>query len=249
MVISLRGMFVQISLILTFNVCYSQNNNNSDSLEYNSQLELFDEAIGIENTGIINGTKYTVPLQTSDSHPFYNSRVGAKGNITFVTQPYFNLTLLYDIYSDEIIVQQRRATGVEALIKLYKPNVESFKIHDHNFRNYRDHIAQKLGMASGFYDVLFENSIFTLIAKRKKNTEVSVGDRIQYENEDHYFFIGNGKFTPFRGMKSFYQLLDDKALISELRSFVSKNNLKIKTSDSDLIRVARHCDTILNSRK
>lgn len=250
MLLSFKRIFLQISLVISFSsVCSSQNISHSDSSEYQAQLELFDDAIGIENTGIINGTKYTVPLQISDTHPFYNSRVGAKGNITFVKQPYFNLTLLYDIYSDELIVQQRRATGVQALIKLYKANVESFRIHDHTFRNYQDPKAQKLGMVSGFYDVLYDSALFTLIAKRKKNTHVSTAGRIQYENEDHYFFIRNGKFTPFRGMKSFYQVLGDKDLISELRSFVSKNNLKIKERDSDLVLVARHCDTILNKRK
>ena len=250
MLISFWRIFLQISLVLSFSsICYSQNASQGDSLEYQAQVELFDEAIGIENTGIINGAKYTVPLQISDTHPFYNSRVGAKGNVTFVEQPYFNLILLYDIYSDELIVQQSRATGVQALIKLYKSNVESFKIHDHTFRNYQDHEAQKLGMVSGFYDVLYENAIFTLIARRKKITHVATGDKIQYENEDHYFFIHNGRFTPFRGMKSFYRVLGDKDLISELKSFVSKNNLKIKKSDSDLIRAARNCDTILNKRK
>ena len=243
-------IFLQVSLVLSFSsVCRSQDMSHTDSLEYQAQLELFDDAIGIENTGIINGTKYTVPLQIPDTHPFYNSRVGAKGNITFVEQPYFNLILLYDIYSDELIVQQRRASGVHALIKLYKANVESFRIHDHTFRNYQDHKAQKLGMVSGFYDVVYENAVFTLIAQRKKITQVSTGDKIQYENEDHYFFIQNGRLTSFRGMKSFYRVLGDKDLISELRAFVSKNKLKIKKNDSDLIRAARHCDTILNKRK
>ena len=212
------------------------------------QLALFDAAIGIENTPIINGTKYTVPLQTSDTHPFYYAGIGAQGDIIFIEQPYFNLTLLYDIFSDELIVQQLRANGRHALIKLFKPSVESFKIHDHTFRNYQGEKAQKLGMVSGFYDVLFENSVFTLIAKRKKDTHVDNG-RVQYENEDQYFFIQNGRFSPFHGMKSFNQVLGNKDLISELRSFVSKNNLKIKKSDSDLIVAARHCDILLNKWK
>ena len=109
MLLSCRQIFLWIGLVLSFGSdCYSQNISHSDSLEYQSQLALFDDAIGIENTAIINGTKYTVPLQTSGTHPFYNSGIGANGNIIFVEQPYFNLTLLYDIYSDELIVQQRR---------------------------------------------------------------------------------------------------------------------------------------------
>ena len=229
-------------------VCYSQDPAHTDSSEYQSQLALFDDAIGIENTEIINGTKYTVPFQVSGTHPFYNSVAAGKGNITFNEQPYFNLPLLYDIYSDELIVQQRRATGTHVLIKLYKGNVESFRIHDRTFRNYQGPKSQTLGMASGFYEVLYENAVFTLIAKRKKNTHVELG-RIQYENEDQYFFIHHEKLTRFHGMKNFYQVLGDKDLISDLRSFVSKNNLKVKKSDRDLILAARHCGSILNRRK
>jgi len=247
--LSCRQVFLLVSLVVSFgDGCYSQNIHHSDSLDYQRQLELFDDVIGIENTEIINGPKYTVPLYVSGTHPFYNSSNGTKGNITFGEQPYFNLILLYDIYSDEIIVEQRRATGLHALIKLYKPNVESFRIYDHTFRNYQGEKAQKLGMVSGFYDVLYENSVFTLIARRKKNTHVDMG-LVQYENEDQYFFIQQGRFTPFHGMKSFYQVLGNKDLISELSSFVSKNNLKIKKSDNDLIVAARHCDAILNKRK
>ncbi len=113
MLLSFKWIFLQISLALVFTrVCYSQNISNSDSSGYQSQLALFDDAIGIENTAIINGTKYTVPFQVSGTHPFYNSSIGEKGNSIFIGQPYFNLTLLYDIYSDQLIVQQLRATGM-----------------------------------------------------------------------------------------------------------------------------------------
>ena len=249
MLLSSRQTFLWIGVVVSFGSdCYSQNISHRDSLEYQMQLALFDDAIGIENTAIINGTKYSVPIQTSGTHPFYNAGIGAKGDVIFVEQPYFNLTLLYDIYSDELIVQQRRANGIYALIQLFKPSVESFKIHNHTFRNYQAEKAQKLGMVSGFYDVLYENSVFTLVAKRKKNTHVDMGT-VQYENEDQYFFIQNGRFTPFHGMKSFNQVLGNKDLISELRSFVSKNNLQIKKRDNDLIVTARYCDILLNKLK
>jgi hypothetical protein len=50
-------------------------------------------------------------------------------------------------------------------------------------------------------------------------------------------------------MKNFYQVLGDKALISEIKSFVRKNNFRIKKNDNDLILVAQHCGTILNKGK
>jgi hypothetical protein len=245
-----RQIFLWISLVAScYGVCYSQNINHGDSLDYQSQFELFDDVIGIENTEIINGPKYTVPFQVSGTHPFYNSSIATTGSLTFLGQLYFNLTLLYDVYTDELIVQQFRPSGIHDLIKLHKANVESFKIHGHTFRNYQDLKAQNLGITSGFYDVLYENAVFTLIVKRKKDTKVEMG-LVQYENEDQYLFIRQGrKATPFRGMKNFYQVLGDKELSSELRSFMSKHYLKIKKSERDLIAIARYCDTILNKRK
>lgn len=239
-----------ISLVVCLdNVSYSQEMSRNDSLEYQSQLELFDDAIGIENTEIISGPKYTDPFQTAGTHPFYNSSTGAQGSLTFSGQLYFKLTLLYDIYSDELIVDQLRSTGSHELITLYKPNVELFRIHGHMFRNYQGVEAQNLEITEGFYDVLSENATFSLIAKRKTSTKVEMG-RVQYESKDQYLFIRQGKkATPFHGMKDFYQLLGDKTLSSELKSFVSSNNLKIKKSDRDLIATAQRCNTIVNRQK
>ena len=50
-------------------------------------------------------------------------------------------------------------------------------------------------------------------------------------------------------MKSFYDVLGDKDLISEMRFFVKKSNLRIKDSDRDLIVAARECGVILNKGK
>jgi hypothetical protein len=250
MSLSCRQVFWWICLVISFGqVCYSQNMTHSDSLEYQAQVQLFDDVIGIENTELINGPKYIVPFQVSGTHPFYHKSIAAAGSLTFIGQPYFNLNLLYDIYSDELVVQQLRATGTHDLITVYKTNVESFRIHDHTFRNYQSSKAQELGIVSGFYDVLYENAVFTLLVKRKKDTKVEMG-LVQYENMDRYFFTRPGrKAIPFRGMQNFYQVLGDNDRKSELRSFVRKNNLKIKKSERDLIMTAGYCYTILNKQK
>jgi len=249
-ILSYALIFARISLgIGVCGVCYSQNIDGGDSLAYQLLLKSFDEEVGLENMPIVNGTKYTVPLQVSGSHPFYNSASGSIGNITFAQQLYFNLTLFYDVYSDEVILQQRRASGMHALIKLYKANVDSFRIFDHIFKNYQDTTAQKLGVVSGFYDVLYEHTAFSVIVKRKKTTYVEANGLVQYKNEDQYFFIEKGRAAPFRGMKNFNQVLVDKDLISELRAFVNKNDLEVKENDKDLIAVARKCDAILNKQK
>lgn len=210
---------------------------------------MFDALIGIENTEVINGRKYTVPLQAPGSHPFFSSPIPSKGSLTFNGQRYFNLSLLYDVYSGEVVVQWLRATGTLDLLVLEKTGVEGFRIHDHTFINYRGPAAQAMGIAEGVYDVLFESASFTVMASRKKDTEVEMG-RVSYQSEDKYFFVPRGgKAIPFRGMKNFSRMLDDKALTSDLRSFVKKNNLKIRERDSDLIAVAVYCDTLLAKRK
>ncbi len=240
--------FLIVFAVSLHSVCCSQTISN-DSLEYQRQVELFDEVVGIENTPIINGPKHAVPFQTSDTHPFYNSPIGAKGTLSFGGQPYFNLTLLYDVFSDELVVQQLRSTGTQESIVLNKAKVQSFRIHDHSFRNFSETQAQSLGISGGFYDVLFESGEFKILARRKKNTKIDLG-RVVFESEDRYLFIRNGKkATSFRGMKDLYNMFGDKAQRAELSAFVSKNNLKVRKSDSDLVTAAGYCDTILSKQK
>lgn len=226
------------------NVCRAQNTVDSDSSYYQRQLELFDAAVGIGNTEIINGRKYNPPINVSGSHPFYNSSAGATGTLTFRGMPYFNLTLLYDIYSDELVVQQHRPTGLPDWIMLNKGSVESFKVHDHTFKKYHGATAQVLGIADGFYDVLYKGTAFTIIAKRKKATKVDLG-RVVFESEDRYLLIQPGKSaTPFRGMKSFYNMLNEKSQKAELRSLVKQRHLNVKKNDYDLTIVSERCDAI-----
>jgi len=221
----------------------------SDSLEYQLLFEFFDDVVGIENTDILNGPRHIVPFSSSGTHPFYNFSGGAKGNLVFAGQPYFNVTLSYDIYSDELVIQQLRATGIHELIVLKKVNVETFRPYGHNFKNYQGAKAQDVGLGNGFYDVLYESPAFTLLATRKKYTRVDMG-RLQYENEDKYLLIRRGrKSTPIRGLKGFYKVLGDQDLRTELRNFVKTNSLNIMQSEPDLIETARYCATISGNKK
>jgi hypothetical protein len=236
-------------LISVGSVCHSQTLDHSDSLEYQAHLELFDDVIGIESTEIINGPKYTAAVQVSGTHPFYNSSIGANGSVTFSGQPYFNLTLLYDIYLDQLVIQHLRSTGTRDQIILNKARVESFRLHGHTFRNYQTVQDQERGIASGFHDVLYESPSFTLLARRKKDTKVEMGS-LMYAQEDKYFLIPlKGKSIPFRGMNTFYQMLDNKALSADLKAIVKKENLNVRKSERDLVAVARHCDAILRKQK
>jgi hypothetical protein len=248
--LSCRQVFLWINLGIGLNtVCYSQTISTSDSVEYRAQFEFFDDVVGIENTEIINGPKHILRFPGSGTHPFYNSAIGVQGSVAFAGQPYFNITLLYDIYLDELVVQALRKTGTRELLVVNKGKVESFRMYGHTFRNYEGTSAQDVGLVNGFYDVLYESAVFTLMAKRTKHTKVEMG-AIQFESEDKYLFIRPGrKAAPFRGVNGFYQVLGDKESKADLKAFVKVNDLKIMKSDTDLIKAARYCDTILSRRK
>jgi hypothetical protein len=250
MVLSCRQIFLCVTLLVTLDrVCYSQIISPGDSLESQLLFELFDNAVGIESTEIINGPKHILLFPGSGTHPFYNSSAGEKGSVTFSGQPYFNLTLLYDIYSDDLVVQTLRSTGTRELIVVDKGKVAAFRIYGHVFKNFKGTVADSLGVDDGFYDVLFQSKAFALIARRKKNTKVEMGV-IQFESADKLLFIQPGrKAATFRGMNGFYQVLDDKDSKAELRAFVKRGNLRIMKSDADLVETARYCDMILSRRK
>src|SRR6188768_2996576 len=71
----------------------------------------FDQIVTIENSALINGLEYTIPFKGFQTHPFYQSADGERTTITYDGDVYRNVTLLYDAYSDEVILKSITSGG------------------------------------------------------------------------------------------------------------------------------------------
>ncbi len=130
-------------------------------------LNSFDQQVGIENTGLYQGTIYTEKYRTiNENTQFFQTREFQPGSVCYDGQCYYDLELKYDVFGDEVLVRLITEVGGGTL-ELFKDYIESFQIDGHNFVKITRTEAPLLNNY-GFYEVALESSSFTLYIKHNK---------------------------------------------------------------------------------
>jgi hypothetical protein len=195
----------------------------------------YDQIIGVENAGVINGPEYKMELLGRASHPFFGSGE-TKGMVRY-NQETFTVPLLYDIYKDAIVVKHLGRSGRGWLIQLDKKMVVEFVIEDRLFRNFD----------RGFHEVIFEGNNFLLVSRRTKISEVTKGIT-NYITHDRYFIIDANNWKTFRNTKSFVKMLPKKEDQKQVKLFVKEHKIKVrKFRNEDLYKVASLVNTLRNN--
>ena len=205
------------STILT----YSQTTDEEKAL-----YKWFDDKVGQENTGILDGIAYRELYKTKNGdHQFYAFSSFQKGNITYNGQYYFDVEMKYDIHNDEIIVKIPTQT-VTHIIQLIKENVNEFSINNSKFILLQD----------GFYEVLSKTKTLSLYKKHKKtSTKYYSGRFIFYhfnKSKDEYLMYLNNEYQEITKSKnSFIKVLPEYK--NEINLFYkSQNDLFNRDYDS-----------------
>jgi hypothetical protein len=184
----------------------------------------FDEIIGIENSGILNGPEYKMELMAASSNPFFVLGE-VKGMIRY-NHEVFYVPLLYDIYKDEIIVKHIGMSGRAWLIQLEKKLVQEFIISGHLFRNFD----------RGFYEVIYEGNDFLVTASRSKQPYIRNGVT-DYVSINRFFIIDSGRWTSLRNGQGFVNMFTSKEDKKKVKLFLSQNKVKVrKFRTEDLVK-------------
>lgn len=205
----------------------------------------FDKLIGQENSGIINGKEYFNSFKGANSHAFYISSDGDTGSVLYREENYKKIPLLYDIYTDKLILKHLDNNGIISLIELDKDQVGSFKIFDHHFKKF-DFSTTPINQKE-FFDVLFESEKLILAAKRSKTRRIDESlNRVELTSLDLFFLIHNGLWIPIKGKKNFLSLTTDKNKRESIKSFIRENRIKInKKTEKDLKNLTEYCSSLL----
>ncbi|HWA33972.1 MAG TPA: hypothetical protein VG737_07580 [Cyclobacteriaceae bacterium] len=221
---------------------YSQQLSVAEPLVYDQKEIWFDNIVGPENTGLLNGREYFIAFPGASSHPFFGSREVTNERLVFHSQLYVNVPLLYDIFTDEIILRHRDKRNQFTMIVLDKDRVESFTLYNHHFKRKELKGAVEPHLAKGFFDVLFEGESISLVAKRRKTSYANVGVR-DYQEDSRFFLIKGDQWIELGGKKSYYAL--SPRYKTEIQDFIKRQKIKVgRKNEADLIQVAKHCDLL-----
>ncbi len=240
-----------VYILPVFGLLFSQSANAQESsvaqpLVYDQREIWFDKVVGPENTGLLNGREYFIAFPGATSHPFFGSREVTNEKLVFQSQVYMNVPLLYDIFNDELALRHRDKRNMFTMVLLEKDRVESFTLYNHYFKRIQLKGSSEPHLANGFFDVLFEGSDISLVAKRRKTSYVNSG-RKDYQEDVRYFYLLGNRWTEVGGKSSFYELSPYHKV--QVLDFIKSQKIKVgKKDEADLIKIAKYCDGLEGGR-
>ena len=194
--------------------------------------ETYDKIVGLDNTGLYNGTEFTdLFLNTDGTFRYYQDYDYTKGSVTYNGQYYVNVLLKYDLLRDNLLTRSDDNLSIFN-VKLIPAFLDSFSIHNHKFVRLPN-VDLGLG-GNGFYEAAYlGNDLELYIKHTKKMKDRALRNGIQYRfSEANYYVLKyNGKYAILGSPRDIRQLLPEKA--GEIREFY-KSYKAIRKSNPDL---------------
>ncbi len=245
-------LFIFFHLIFfTFSPLFLSAQNPSEEQHQVSETEAFTRAVNVYEDAFHNHTKILTGKYHNDvykgikGHSYYNEITWKTGCVVYESQKYDSVEIKYDIYTDLLLIKYIDQQGYIRPIQLYSAKVNAFQINDHHFINVKgdsskDHI-------SGFFDLLLDGKIASVLAKRRKEVNKSttltslenrflINDILYIHIEDSFYKVKN--------RKSILKILSDRK--NELKSFLKLNKGRFKKDqEKELVEVVKYYNSIL----
>lgn len=210
-------MIRKITLVLSttlFTVFFMSAQSNAEQKNY----EAYDQLVGLENTGLYNGTEFTdLYLNTDGTYRYYNRYDYSRGSVTYDGQYYVNVLLKYDLLEDNLLTRSDDNLSIFN-IKLIPSFVDSFSIYNHQFVRLSDINLDIAG--NGFFEAAYVGNQLELYikhTKKKKDKALRTGVQYRFSEDNFYIIKLDGKYALVNSSKTFRELLPEKA--EEIRKF------------------------------
>jgi hypothetical protein len=184
----------------------------------------YDHIYGLDQT-LCNGKKYTyVAPPGSNGNQYLLSPFFSVGSVTIRGQCYRDITLNYDIFNQQLLLQYADDIGPVNIIEVSKAWLTAFSMANRNFE------FLNLEKEPQFYQVLGEGPVRILYFWRKS---INLNDAIGSSNfiftaalRDCYVLL-NGQLKPFNTKRSLINIFDPGHR-QEIKSYLRKHNVKVK---------------------
>lgn len=196
-------------------------------------FQWFDNLINAKNSNLINGVFHSEKYETKEGHDqYYLTRDFLIGDLVYDNQAYFNVNLLYDLYSDDLILGFYE-NDLLLTIQLIKDKVDSFSMNNKSFTRLMD---QESGI-SGFYEVLVKTGELTLYNKHLKRRFRYIDDQqvyYKFKKKTNYLVHYQNDYKEIHTKKDVSKLFPEKKTF--INDFFSSNNYLLN-SDKDKFMV------------
>jgi hypothetical protein len=200
--------------LLFFLTFFSNAQNQLDDRVYKT----YDAFVGLDNTGLYNGTEFTdLFLNTDGSYRYFNAFNYTKGSVTYNGQYYVNVLLKYDLLEDNLLTRSDDNLSIFN-VKLIPDFVNSFSIYNRNFVRLTDTNLNLSG--NGYFEVAVlgnELQLYIKHTKKKKDRALNSGIQYRFSEADFYLLKSDGKYSIVSSPKDMRKILPQKE--EEIRAF------------------------------
>lgn len=209
----------------------------------NNTLSLYYASIG-KQSSLYNGTEYTYydPIITGNAY-FADIKAFTPGTLNYNGVIFRQVPMLYDIYSDQVVILLYNHFTKIALVK---EKVKSFDYSGHHFIYINtDTLINNITLQSGYYDELY-NGRSQVLAKREKNVQTtsSQSNLEQYFNEiKSYYLRKNNVYYSINSKGSMLDVLKDKK--KQLQQYIRASEINFrKNPEGAMVKIASYYDQI-----
>ncbi|MBL0745164.1 hypothetical protein JI741_28295 [Chryseolinea sp. Jin1] len=182
---------------------------------------------------LFNGTEYRLYQSRNDEFPLYLRDDWTNGAVLYDGEHYDNVSLVYDISTDKVVVEHM-LNGAE--IQLIAEKVSWFSMSGHTF--VRIDGDKTNGVKSGFYDLLYDGPS-KVYAKREKMLQESIESQVivsRFEEKNHLYILRNGVFVPVKKKSSVLKVFSDRK--SDVKSALNKSKIRFRKDREKAIVLA-----------
>lgn len=242
------------SAVLLFCAFFAQNVQAQTAVsDSSSQQNALNNAVALYNTSI----GIQAPIYTGPEYYFYDPHIKgnayymdingfANGSVYYDGTLYNNISVLYDINTDQLVVLF--PSRVSKFIAI-KERVKSFDFLGGHFINVNaDTLAANSGIKSGYYRQLY-NGKSEVLGKYSKSIQTTTSNINGVENyfsfSRDFYIKKNNTYHSVGSKGSVLDLFKDKK--KEVRKFISANGLDFRANPEEaLVKVATYYDHLSN---
>lgn len=192
----------------------------------------YDSVVGIENTALINGPEYVLISPSTYTHPFFEQRSAWQGAVVINSLNYEGLRLMYDIYSDLLVLEHRYAGQAPIWTVLEKSRIEHFTLASRSFTRHNVN-GEEL-----YLELIASANGKMLFAQRRK-VRVTKSNRFELEPSPLFHLKVDNRFHSFYSLKKFYELYPE--IQTPIKDYVRSNDVSLG-NDQDIIELFKYCE-------
>ena len=193
-----------------------QNAGSADALA--KAISLYDREVS-RNTMLYSGISYYDSHSNILGHQFFGEDYWEQGTVDYDGQHYDSIFLKYDIYRDQLLIENFNSDGFLSPIIIYQKRVDSFMLMNHHFIKIEGDTAAIL--RTGYYDLMYHGDDLQFLVRRRKDivdsNEIST-IREEFLQKDRYYIKKGTDYYRFRKKGALLKLLKDRK--KELKTFI-----------------------------